>query len=149
MSRPRKPEECWPCTRSRGRGVRTGVRLSTPEGCELGFYGFGDASVPTGRQLRIAITAGAAVGHGAYIERGRFSVPGRGHPQGTAAHGRPQSSTSRLFRDTPPGLFRAPPPKGRQPGDEKGKHRGSVPPSTRGPPRSSPPRRYLLPSPPV
>src|ERR1039457_7609153 len=80
----------------------TGVRLSTPEGCELGFYGFGDASVPTGRQLRIAITAGAAVGHGAYIERGRFSVPGRGHPQGTAAHGGPKSSTSGVFCGPPP-----------------------------------------------
>src|ERR1017187_345267 len=141
MSRPRKPEECWPCTRSPGRGVRTGVRLSTPEGCELGFYGFGDASVPTGRQLRIAITAGAAVGHGAYIERGRFSVPGRGHPQGTAAHGRPKSSTSGLFRDTPPEM--------RQAVDAKGKHRRSVPTSSRGALRCFPPRRYLLLSPPV
>jgi anti-sigma regulatory factor (Ser/Thr protein kinase) len=32
-----------------GKVVCTGVRLSTPEGCELGFHGFAGAGVPAGR----------------------------------------------------------------------------------------------------
>jgi hypothetical protein len=46
-----------PITPPPGHGP-TGVRLNTPEGCDLRFYGCGDAGVPTGRGLRIVITAG-------------------------------------------------------------------------------------------
>ena len=35
----------------------TGVRLSTPEDCDLRFYSCGDAGLTTGSQLRIVITA--------------------------------------------------------------------------------------------
>jgi hypothetical protein len=45
----RGPRGLVPCLGAAGWGAPTGVRLSTPEGCELGFHGFAGAGVPAGR----------------------------------------------------------------------------------------------------
>src|ERR1035437_7009921 len=78
----REMQETWTGT--------TGVRLSTPEGCDLGFYGCGDAGVPTGSRLRIVITAGGRWWSRSVYRAGPVQRAPLGPPQGTAAaHGRP------------------------------------------------------------
>jgi len=126
----------------RGRGRRTGVRLSTPEGCDLGFYGCGDAGVPTGNRLRIVITAGDRWWSRSVYRAGPVQRAPLGPPQGTAAaHGQPGTAIFCPSGDTPPEMPQAV--------DAKGKHRRSLSTSSRGALRCFPSRRYLLPSPPA
>src|ERR1017187_98693 len=66
-------------------GASTGVRLSTAEGCDLGFYGCGDAGVPTGSRLRIVITAGGRWWSRSVYRAGPVHRAPLGPPQGTAA----------------------------------------------------------------
>ena len=66
-------------------GPSTGVRLSTPEGCDLRFYGCGDASVPTGIRLRIVITGGICCWSRSVYRTGPVQRAPLGPPQGTAA----------------------------------------------------------------
>src|ERR1035437_7762417 len=120
----------------------TGVRLSTPEGCDLGFYGCGDAGVPTGSRLRIVITAGGRWRSRSVYRAGPVQRAPLGPPQGTAAaHGRPGTAIFCPSGDTPPEMPQA--------ADAKGKHRRSLSTSSRGALRCFPSRRYLLPSPPA
>ena len=70
---------------SLGRPSRTGVRLSTPEGCDLWFYGCGDTGVPTGSRLRIAITAGGRCWSRSVYRAGQFSVLRWGRRSGSRA----------------------------------------------------------------
>src|ERR1035437_7935979 len=115
----------------------TGVRLSTPEDCDLRFYSCGDASLTTGSQLRIVITARGRCWSRSVYRAGRFSVLRWG---AAAAHGRPGTAIFCPSGDTPAEMPQA--------ADAKGKHRRSLSTSSRGAPRCFPPRRYLLPSPP-
>jgi hypothetical protein len=66
-------------------GGLTGVRLSTPEGCDLRFYGCGDAGVPTGIRLRIVITGGICCWSRSVYRTGPVQRAPLGPPQGTAA----------------------------------------------------------------
>src|ERR1035437_5890171 len=103
--------------------VATGVRLSTPEGCDLGFYGCGDAGVPTGSRLRIVITAG-----GRWWSRSVY----RAGPVQRAPLGPPRlltGSAGQLFSD------RLAAPRGtcRRPWPQKGGIGGLCPPQAEGP----------------
>src|ERR1022692_4454799 len=60
----------------------TGVRLSTPEDCDLGFDGCGDAGVPTGSWLRVVITAGGCWWSRSVYRAGPFQRAPLGPPAG-------------------------------------------------------------------
>src|ERR1035441_677265 len=63
----------------------TGVRLSTPEDCDLRFYSCGDAGLTTGSQLRIVITARGRCWSRSVYSAGRFSALRWGRRSGSRA----------------------------------------------------------------
>src|ERR1035437_8334392 len=63
----------------------TGVRLSTPEDCDLRFYSCGDAGLTTGGQLRIMITARGRFWSRSVYRAGRLSVLRWGRRSGSRA----------------------------------------------------------------
>src|ERR1035437_6109176 len=71
----------------------TGVRLSTPEDCDLRFYSCGDVSLTTGSQLRIVITARGRCWSRSVYRAGRFSVLRWGRRSGSRAAANPATSS--------------------------------------------------------